>query len=138
MNAIFVDTWAWYALIDTSDSNHLIAQIANEELQDEGYTFVTTNFVVEETLTLVRYTLGHTAAVRFWHLLQELIADGLVEYIRIEAVHETAAWQIFERYSDQDFSFTDCTSFAVMRLRHLTEVFTGDHHFFVMGFILKP
>ena len=138
MNAIFVDTWAWYALADTDDNNHLIAQIANEELQDAGYTLITTNFVVAETLTLIRYNLGHAAAVRFWYLLQELITDGLVEYIRIEAVHETVAWQIFERYGDQDFSFTDCTSFAVMRLQHLTEVFTGDHHFFVMGFILKP
>jgi uncharacterized protein len=138
MNAIFVDTWAWYALTDTGDSNHLIAQIANEELQDAGYTLITTNFVVEETLTLVRYNLGHAAAVRFWHLLQDLIADGLVEYVRIEAVQEASAWQIFERYNDQDFSFTDCTSFAVMRLRNLTEVFTGDHHFLIMGFILKP
>lgn len=138
MSAIFVDTWAWYALIDTGDSNHLLAQIANEELQDAGYTLITTNFVVEETLTLIRYNLDHAAAVRFWHLLQELIADGLVEYVRIEAIHEASAWQIFERYGDQDFSFTDCTSFAVMRLRNITEAFTGDHHFFVMGFIAKP
>lgn len=138
MNAIFVDTWAWYALIDTAESDHLIAQLANEELVDAHYTFITTNFVIDETLTLIRYHLDHATAVRFWELLQELIESGLVTYIRIDAEHEAAAWRIFARYADQTFSFTDCTSFAVMRALRLTEVFTGDQHFRTMGFLLKP
>lgn len=59
-------------------------------------------------------------------------------YFRIDAAHEAAAWQIFARYRDQTFSFTDCTSFAVMRALRLTEAFTGDQHFRTMGFLLKP
>lgn len=138
MNSIFIDTWAWYALADTHDSDHIVAQLANEELLDAGYTFVTTNFVIDETLTLLRYNLGHAASVRFKHLLQDLITAHLVEYIRVDEPLESDAWQIFERYDDQDFSYTDCTSFAVMHAYNLTEVFTGDHHFRVMGFIVKP
>jgi predicted nucleic acid-binding protein len=52
--------------------------------------------------------------------------------------HETAAGEIFESYSDQDFSFTDCTSFAVMRALGLSEAFTGDKHFVTTGFQLVP
>ena len=33
MNAIFVDTWAWYALVDTQETDHLVAQLANEEFK---------------------------------------------------------------------------------------------------------
>lgn len=138
MNRIFVDTWAWYALVDTRDHHHLVAQLANEALLDQEYTFVTTNFVLAETLTLIRYNIGHTTAVQFRKQLQHFITAALLEYVTVDGALEQAAWQIFERYHDQDFSFIDCTSFAVMQRLGLTEAFTGDHHFRVMGFVLRP
>jgi predicted nucleic acid-binding protein len=63
MSAIFVDTWAWYALVDAADSDHPLAQIANEELLNRGHTFVTTNLIVAEALALIRYHLHHAAAL---------------------------------------------------------------------------
>lgn len=138
MNKIFVDTWAWYALVDTTDGDHAVAQLALEDLLNDAYTFVTTNFVIAETITLMRYNLNHQASVEFYNRLQQLIADELVEFVRIEDVHESNAWQIFEKYKDQDFSYVDCTSFAVMRAYRLTQVSTADHHFAVIGFSLTP
>jgi uncharacterized protein len=136
MSAIFVDTWAWYALVDVADSDHSLAQIANEELLNRGHTFVTTNLVVAETLTLIRYHLHHAAALRFHQTLQQLVASGLLQLVRISEEHEAAAWTIFAQYADQAFSYTDCTSFAVMRDLQLDHVFTADHHFATMGFQL--
>lgn len=136
MNTVFVDTWARYALTDTASADHIVAQVANDELLDTGATFVTTNFVLSEAITLIRYHVNHAAAVRFWHMLRELIAAGLVELVRVEEAHETAAWEIFEKYADQKFSYTDCTSFAVMQALGLTQVFSADSHFATMGFIL--
>lgn len=138
MSAIFIDTWAWYALVDTTDSDHDAAQLALEELLNGGYTFVTTNFVIAETLTLIRYNLHHQAAVEFHTRLQQLIDDELVEFVRVDDAHERVAWQIFEKYNDQDFSYIDCTSFAVMRAYKLNQAFTADHHYAVMGFSLIP
>ena len=136
MSQIFVDTWAWYALVDAGDADHQAAQQTNERLLDEGHTFVTTNFVLDETITLIRYHLYHAAAVHFWNMLQSLIASGLVAFVRVNEAHETAAWEIFERYHDQAFSYTDCTSFAVMRDLGLKDAFTADHHFATAGFTL--
>lgn len=138
MNIIFVDTWAWYALVDTQDHDHIVAKLANEELLDKDYISVTTNLVLTETLTLIRYHISHSAAIQFRQQLQGLIAAELIRYIYVEETLEKDAWQIFERYHDQDFSFTDCTSFATMHRVGLTEAFTGDHHFRVMGFVLTP
>jgi predicted nucleic acid-binding protein len=138
MNKIFVDTWAWYALADTADTDHIIAQLTNEQLLADNYTFITTNFVLDETITLLRYNLHHTATVRFYETLQQLIKAELVEYIRINESYEMDAWEIFKQYSDQKFSYTDCTSFAVMRDLKLSQVFTADHHFATLGFILAP
>jgi len=134
MNKIFVDTWAWYALTDAADTDHALAQPANEKWLDDGYTFITTNFVVDEAITLIRYNLHHQAAVQFWTMPLNLIDAGLVELVRIDETLESAAWEIFEKYDDQKFSFTDCTSFAVMRALDLSHAFTGDRHFEILGF----
>ena len=60
MSRVFVDTWAWYALIDKADVDHELAQLTNDELLDAGHTFVTTNFVLDEALTLIRYKVNHS------------------------------------------------------------------------------
>ncbi len=138
MASIFVDTWAWYALADADDRDYDIAQITQAKLLDEGFTFITTNFVVSETITLMRYNLGHAPAIRFWQILQRLVASKILTLVRVTAEHELDAWNIFARYSDQKFSFVDCTSFAVMRAMKINQVFTADHHFAILGFELLP
>ncbi len=138
MKQIFIDTWAWYALIDRNDRDHKLAKSTNKQLLQEGYQLVTTNFVLAEAITLIRYHLHHAAAVQLWQVIQATVADGVLEFIRVNELHEQAAWQIFQRYHDQTFSYTDCTSFAVMKNLQLSQVFTGDKHFAVMGFIVVP
>ena len=138
MSNVFVDTWAWYALADTRDREHRLAQSANEQLLDQGHTFVTTNFVLDETITLIRYHIHHAAAVRFWQAVQNLMDTGLLKVVRISESHEAAAWAIFEQYDDQALSYTDCTSFAVMRELGLSHVFSADHHFVILGFVPVP
>ena len=49
-----------------------------------------------------------------------------------------AAWQIFLDYEDQDFSFTDCSSFALMRLMGIQDAFAFDAHFLAMSFNPHP
>lgn len=138
MKRIFVDTWAWYALADVNDADHQIAEKTNIRLLDDGDTFVTTNYLLAEAVTLIRYKMHHSAAILFWDTMQQLIDSGLVELVRVSEDHEAIAWAIFEKYTDQDFSFVDCTSFAVMQDSGLSEVFTSDHHFATMGFVLVP
>ena len=135
---IFVDTWAWYALADKSDVDHSIAEETNKQLLDDGYLLVTTNNVLSESVTLMRYKLNHFVAVKFWNMTQQLVESGFVEVVRVNEWHEQKAWEIFEKYDDQKFSLVDCTSFAVMQDLSLSEVFTGDHHFSIMGFICVP
>jgi hypothetical protein len=138
MNQVFVDTWAWVALVDKKDSDHEKAKVANKKLLDQGYSFVTTNFVFSETVTILRYRVSHAAAIKYRQMLNEMVNGGLVKLTRITEAQEKEAWQIFEKYSDQDFSYVDCTSCAVMRSLSLQEVFTNDHHFRILGFFTHP
>src|SRR3990172_7619930 len=138
MSAVFVDTWAWFALMDLDNADHEIAQLANEELFQRGATFCTTNYVLSEAVTLIRYKLNHSAALRFRRKTDQMVADGALTVMRVSEKQEVAAGEIFDRYRDVVLSFVDCTSFVVMRELGLTEAFTGDSHFSMMGFSLIP
>ncbi|WP_353570489.1 hypothetical protein [Candidatus Albibeggiatoa sp. nov. BB20] len=83
MNNIFVDTWAWYALADKTDINHHIVAKETEKLLDDNYTFTTTNYVLYETLTLVRYKMNHALTLKLWDLILELEKTNLLTIIRV-------------------------------------------------------
>lgn len=102
------------------------------------YTFVTTNYVLYETLTLVRYKMSHALTMKLWDSIQALEKTSLLTIIRINEKQEQTAQNIFRHYNDQKFSMVDCTSFAVMQDLKLQTVFTGDKHFSIMGFICVP
>jgi hypothetical protein len=44
-----------------------------------------------------------------------------------------AAWRVFQKFSDKDWSFTDCVSKVVMEKLGLTVAFAFDHHFRQFG-----
>lgn len=92
---------------------------------------MTTNFVLDETFTGLLTKVGHFAAVDFG---EKIRSSKTVRMIHITEEIEDQAWNLFKQYSDKDFSFTDCTSFIVMRQLSLIEVFTNDHHFEQIGF----
>jgi len=131
MKRIFADANGWIALNSKRDQLHSTAVKINKELLQSGYRYVTTNFVLDETYTGLLTKVGHFAAVDFG---EKIRAARTVQLIHITEAIEEEAWNLFKRYSDKDFSFTDCTSFVVMRQLNLQEVFTNDHHFEQMGF----
>lgn len=132
MIQVFVDTGAWYALIDRKDPDHV--DVA-EQLRLYQGRLVTSNFVSDETVTLLRYRLGHQYAVIFW---QQLMAGTLANFMRITPKDEFAAWKIFHDYDDKSFSFTDCTSFALMERLKLDVAIALDSDFKSYGFHCLP
>jgi len=116
MKKIFVDTWAWSAMTNRRDTEHELARTTNKRLADVGYHYVTTNFILDETYTLIRTKLHHRGAVEFGQMIKQLKAAEEITVVQITEELEETAWEIFERYDDKDFSFTDCTSFQVMLL----------------------
>ena len=51
---------------------------------------------------------------------------------------ERRAYELLERYSDHAFSFTDATSFALMREHRIGHAFAFDAHFSIAGFVTIP
>jgi hypothetical protein len=132
---IFADTTAWAALYDRRDKNHETASKFMKELKGEKILFITTDYILDETLTLIRMRVGHEEAVNFGRWLSE---SGVVRLIDVNPKLRETAWEIFKRYSDKYFSFTDCTSFALMRELNISQAFSFDRHFSQFGFIRLP
>jgi hypothetical protein len=127
VTAVFVDTSAFYALADAADQNHRRARTILRSLSRARRPLVTSTYVLNEAVTLVRYRLGHAAAVT---LGSTLIASRWCRLIDIGEDLRRAGWEIFVKHADQSFSFTDCTSFALMRAMGLAESFTFDQRDF--------
>lgn len=126
---MFVDTGAWYAVADASDRHHEEAARCYLEHASAG-RFVTTDLIVSETWTLIGAHLGRSAALTFW----ETLRTTRIPVVTLEPIDLEAAWRIVQGFPDQDFSFTDCTSFAVMERLGIDEAFAFDSHYLVYRF----
>ena len=109
MEQLFVDTSAWFAHVNRSDPDHAAVR---DVLRRFGGRLVTSNFVFDETITLIAMRSGHTAAGKVG---ATLLDARVVDLIRITAADERQAWKLFLDRPDKTYSYTDCTSFVLMR-----------------------
>jgi len=124
---IFIDTSAFLALEDESDEHHKEAILfRDQELLRGNYEFITTSYILDETLTLIRRRLGILASIDFSKKVRK---SQVVKVLSVSDEVEGKAVDLFEKYDDKTFSFTDCVSFAVMRDLDIQEVFAFDEHF---------
>ena len=135
---LLVDTSAWVAMTDSRDSYHASAVAFNQEIARK-VTLVVSDYILDETYTLLLNNTGYEVTVKFKQKLDVLIQQGVVELIWITPAIAKQTWEIFEQFNrDKQWSFTDCTSYVVMNNHGITEVFTFDHHFSQMGFNRQP
>ena len=127
---MLADTSALYAFVDKT-TNHAAARDSVARILNEGRRIVATDYLVAETINLANARGGATVALRVLDLVEQS-AGIRVEWIGADRFG--AAKTFFRKYSDHRYSFTDCTSFVVMRELRLTEALTTDHHFVEAGF----
>jgi len=135
VKALFVDTGGWMACADAADPRHGEARAARDAALQAGRLLVTTDYVVDETLALIRLRLGLAAAEAWWTQVE---GSARVRHETIDAMRAEKARAWFFRHRDKDYSFTDCTSFVVMRELRLGDALTTDRHFRQAGFDVLP
>jgi predicted nucleic acid-binding protein len=120
---ILVDTSAYFALADRTDHHH---RSAVAFVRENDVPLVTTNLILVETLNLVQARLGHLAAIK---LGRRLLNPTLTTVLKVSDPDVAQAWRLFQRYRDKQFSFTDCTTFALMDRLQIPTAFAFDLHF---------
>ena len=125
---IFVDTGAWFASVVPS-----IVIMPQRPIGCVKYpTTVTTDYIVDETLTLLKVR-GQT--LRAMRLGEQFFRGTLATIYYLTEADIMRSWQIFHQFSDKEWSFTDCTSKVVLDKLHLRQAFAFDHHFHQFGSI---
>ena len=124
---ILVDTSAWYASVIQLDPNHAAAVAW---LKQNRRPLITTDYVIDETLSLMKFR-GHPHQAF-------VFGEGVFRHKRVSVHHLTEhevqrAWEVFNRFRDKEWSFTDCTSKVLIEKLGLTTAFAFDHHFRQFG-----
>jgi predicted nucleic acid-binding protein len=124
---IFVDTGAWYALATPSDIDH---ERAKTFLASSTQPLVTSDYVVDELLTLFVVRKQKSKGIE-WR--REVLDKDAAVIIRITDDDFANAVRIYEEFEDKEWSFTDCTSYAVMQRLNITQAFAFDSDFHQFG-----
>ena len=129
---VFMDSAGFLALWDASDEHHGAAVSLLQEFRRKRRRFVTSEYIVDESATLLLIRHSHKAAVDFLDTVEKSQALWL-EWVGPERFFAGAA--LFRRRADREWSFTDCVSFTLMRELRIRDAFTTDKHFKQAGFI---
>jgi len=130
---IFVDTSAFYALLDLDDRNHQKGKKAWREILENDSTLVTSNYILVETLSLLQSRLGLEAVRGFQ---EDVVPILKVEFVTPE-MHRAGASALLSA-GRRGLSLVDCVSFEVMRDWGIKTAFTFDSHFKEQGFEVIP
>jgi predicted nucleic acid-binding protein len=129
---IFVDTSAFYALLDADDQNYAQASEIWRDMVEAEEDLVTTNYVLVETFALIQNRLGLEAVRQFQ---DDVVPVLTVEFVTQE-IHRLGIAAVLAA-SRRNLSLVDCISFEVMRDMGIKSAFAFDDHFRQYGFSLR-
>lgn len=132
---IFIDTGAFIARHVVKDQYHRDALPIWARIQREKIRCFTSNFVIEETVTLLARRAGYAFADQ---VARTIYGSKNLDILRSDRATELSALEFFAKYADQEVGYVDCVSFVLMHTHRLTQVFCFDRHFDVPGFTRIP
>jgi uncharacterized protein len=128
MNVLLADTSFFVAYLNPHDDDHALAV---EWMTASSEQIVTTDWVLAE---LGNYLAERQHRRLFGALVRLLSAEARVEIVPADHGSFLAALNLYLRRPDKSWSFTDCTSFCLMKTRKINDALTTDHHFQQAGF----
>jgi len=137
MTTVFVDASAWVALAVQRDSRHAQARSYYRSIVSNA-RLVTSNYVLGESLTFLTFRRWRRQAIELHAMIQAATQTNLLTMDWITPVVHEQAWEIYQRYDAQLFSYCDCTSFAICLARQVDQVFSFDSDFDIAGLDRRP
>ncbi len=131
MTSVFLDSSFLKAVVDGKDDFSEEALLIWKTLTEQNIPLVISNYILDESLTLIRVRNGLDHALRLRDLLFR--SDCNLTMYRVTATDEDVAWEWFEKDWSK-LSFTDCVCFAQMKRLGIKDVATFDRHYEKAGF----
>jgi predicted nucleic acid-binding protein len=117
-----------------------VAAELDRALELAGFSAMTTDYVLDETITLLHSAGGANVALAFLDGVRDRIASAELLLVEIGALRRDRAVEVFRRLAPREarLSFTDATSFSVMNELGVELAFTADRHFHRAGKGIAP
>ena len=135
---IFIDTGAFLARYLPDDQHHKAAVALWGKIRAAEENSATSNFVLDETISLLFRRRPFEEVARFTRGLLTSPSIGIEE---ITPARFRKAFDLRLMFRDKpDISFTDLTTMIVAQDLKVTDILTGDKHFIQagLGFRLLP
>lgn len=129
-DSLFIDSWGWIVLADQKDPSHPAVLNLYERHKETASRLITTDYVLDEVMTFLFAKTPAPLAIKYLEGVLASIRTGTIQQERIGPDRFQEAWKLRLRYQDKPkISFTDLTSFVVMKELGISHVLTNDHHF---------
>ena len=135
----FIDSSAWIAYFNQQEPQHLEFIKLFKEAVGSHLLLYTSNDIVDETYTRLRYDVGRVPAQKFISYLEEALSTKTLTQLWTIVQIQADAIKILKKYADQALSLTDATSAILMKKFDIRTIFTLDStHFSTLGFKSLP
>jgi len=127
--SIFVDTGFFIAIVNKDDEFHANAMNLYTALKKtlNKVKLIFTDYIFDEIMTgLKNHGVNIDAILKFG---EDLLLSKYFTFYKVADAHFREAWNMFKKYKDKDWSFTDCTSFVVMNDLGIKFHLSFDAHF---------
>ena len=136
-----MDTWGWLALGYKKDPSHLTVKHCYQELRREGKLLYTSDFVLNELITLLFRRETFKEAHKYTGGILQAVETECLHLENVSPERFISAWELRGRFNDKPLiSFTDLTTMVIMSELGINMIVTSDHHFTKvgLGFVLLP
>lgn len=135
---VFIDTWGWLAIGHRKDPFHKEVIEYYQKLIADNSLIFTSDYVLDETITLLFRREKYEEAVNFMGGIFQAIESGYVTVDRITSQRFLSAWELRKKFKDKPLiSFTDITTMVIMQEREIKHILTNDDHFTHIGMGLQ-
>jgi predicted nucleic acid-binding protein len=121
MAQVLLDTSALIAFFVQSEKHHLA--VKNYVLEHSNIQWIILSSVFDETVTWMRLRVSIQASIEIGHVLRE---EHI--YIALSEADDLATWEIFCRYDDKLWSYTDCSLLVMAKRLGVSEIVSFDQH----------
>ena len=134
VDRLLVDTWGWLTLYDRGEQKHHQVIDLYQTLRSQQTLFYTTDYILDETFTLLFKRLNTYRAKQAFTTLINACQTQKIHLIFIDQQKFIETQNLRLKYSDKpNISFTDLSSMVVMKTLNMQIILTEDDHFLQVG-----
>lgn len=126
-NKVFIDSSIFVALLNKNDSLHKKAIEAIKNIKESGLEPITSNFVLNEVITVLSLRVSKKIALFFANFIY--LRDSILDVIKVDEKIENKAVDYLKNTKSKNISFCDCATLAILDLFQIKNIATFDKDF---------